>query len=201
MSTKNTIVILGWAFWTCLGCSSAPLDPLPSDLVSVHYAKDGTRFKTVQDSVEALPHHFPEYLILPESTILSSGQIEDRAGGVASLLLRTSLSKIELMDHYREGMWFRYWDLLTELTPEDSHILTFEYVHPESTRYQQAVIQISTPSAHSQTHEILILYSYDTPIENWANYPDKQTLDQLPGSSTVAQTRKDIDLNSLSSPE
>lgn len=159
----------------CWSCSApqASLEETPS--TSLHYAKDGTRFQTALHTTAALPYHFPEYLILPEATILSSGQIEDRMGGVASLLLQTDRTQTELLDHYREGMWFRYWDLLSEVTPEETHQLTFEYVHPEATRYQQAVIQISTPSTQPDLYEVLILFSYDTPTETWANYPQKSS--------------------------
>ncbi len=188
----SKIGILAGVVGLCLSCGGRiPELETEAATVSIHYAKDGTRFKTARDTTDALPHHFPSYLILPESTILSSGQIQDRAGGVASLLLRTSLSKTELLDHYREGMWFRYWDLLSEITPEDSHLLTFEYTHPEASRYQQAVIQISSSSVHPD-HEILILYSFDTPAEQWASYPDKSSPDQSTDSSAIARSTQDL---------
>ncbi len=175
----------------CWSCSTPPASVQESPPPSLHYAKDGTRFQTALHTTAALPHHFPEYLILPGAMILSSGQIEDRVGGVASLLLRTNQTKTELLDHYREGMWFRYWDLLSEVTPADTHQLTFEYVHPEATRYQQAVIQISSPSAHPEQHEILILFSYNTPADTWANYPQKSSdpiADQDLQPPTLAQS-------------
>lgn len=192
MNIISKIGILGGVVGLCLSCGGRIPEPETEAVtVSIHYAKDGTCFKTARDTPAALPHHFPDYLILSEATILSSGQIQDRAGGVASLLLQTPLSKTELLDHYREGMWFRYWDLLSEITPEDSHLLTFEYTHPEATRYQQAVIQISSSSRHPDLFEILILYSFDTPTEQWTRYPDKSSPEQPPESSTLAQSTDD----------
>jgi len=37
------------------------------------------------------------------------------------------------------------------------------------------VIQISSPSTHPDLYEVLILFSYDTPAETWANYPQKSS--------------------------
>lgn len=191
---------MGWRIWIialglipCWACGSEPPEEQVS-AITTHYAKDGTQFITAAGNTQALPDHFPEHLLFPEATLLSSGHIWNRAGGVASLLLRTTVAEAELLDHYRQGLWFHHWDLLSEGIQDNSRLLTFEYTHPEARRYQQVVIQIAASATQPQTHEVLVLLSYETPAGIWTDYPQKSLPSPFPDSETpaLAEISRDV---------
>ncbi len=141
---------------------AAPLDP-----VLRHIGEDGTHFEASVGDTRALPPHFPPQLQLPEAAVLSSGQIWDQEGGLASLLLQTSQPLEEIAAYYRRTLWGRGWDLLSDLEQADGiRTLVFESPpHPEQSLHQ-AVIQVGSPRRgpdQVEYRDILILLSTVAP--------------------------------------
>lgn len=176
--------VLGWlALSLAVGgtaCFSAPeaAPPPPTPpSVNTYYAPDGTQFLTAQQSLAALTAEFPDYLIYPEAAVVSSGKIEDHAGGVLSALVRTRDSQQEVLDYYQKALWFRRWELLTRLDQEDVVILTFEENRADvatSTLLRQVVIQLG-PTTKVEDRDILILLSW---VDGAKGFSD-ETLEML----------------------
>ena len=145
-----------------------PSEAAQADPVLRHVGEDGTHFEASVGDTRALPPHFPQQLRLPNATVVSSGQIWDQEGGLASLILQTSQPLSEIAAYYRRTLWGRGWDLLSDIEQADGiRTLVFESPpHPEKSP-QQAVIQVGSPRRgpdQAEYRDILILLSTVDPV-------------------------------------
>ncbi len=152
----------------------------PPSLFRRHLSKDGTHFQASLGDTRALPDHFPDYLHLPQSSVVSSGHLQDREGSLTSLLLQTALPVQEIRAYYRRNLWGRGWEILSELEQADGiQTLVFESPRRPNQLLQQAVIQVGSLNQR-QHRDILILLSTvfdpDTPrqqlpVKGWSKTP------------------------------
>ncbi|MFS8855423.1 hypothetical protein NW844_08115 [Synechococcus sp. H55.2] len=161
-----TVGLLAGSLMACRQ-RAAPVSP-ELDPVRRHIGKDGTHFEASLGDTRALPPHFPPHLQLPNAAVVSSGQIWDRGGGLASLILQTSQPLEEIAVYYRRTLWGRGWDLLSDLEQANGiRTLVFESPpHPEQSLYQ-AVIQVGSPRRgpdQVEYRDILILLSTVAPV-------------------------------------
>ncbi|HIK21620.1 MAG TPA: hypothetical protein IGR15_11340 [Synechococcus sp. M44_DOE_062] len=147
----------------------APVDPEldRQDLVRRHIGKDGTHFEASLGDTRALPPQFPHHLQLPNAAIISSGQIRDREGGLASLILQTSQPLEAIAAYYRRTLWGRGWDILSDIEQANGiRTLVFESPpHPEKP-LRQAVVQVGSPRRgpdQVEYRDVLILLSTVSP--------------------------------------
>jgi hypothetical protein len=111
--------------------STEPPAAAQPDPVLRHIGEDGTHFEVSVGDTRALPPHFPQQLRLPNATVVSSGQIWDQEGGLASLILETSQPLEEIAAYYRRTLWGRGWDLLSNVEQANGiRTLVFESPPP-----------------------------------------------------------------------
>lgn len=146
---------------------ASPSEAAPPDPVLRHIGEDGTHFEAAVGDTRALPPHFPHQLRLPDATVISSGQIWDQEGGLASLILQTSQPLSEIAAYYRRTLWGRGWDLLSDLEQAGGiRTLVFESPPRPDRPPQQAVIQVGSPRRgpdQVEYRDILILLSTVVP--------------------------------------
>ncbi len=150
----------------------APVSP-ELDPVRRHIGKDGTHFEASLGDTRALPPQFPPHLRLPNAVVVSSGQIWDREGGLASLILQTSQPLEEIAAYYRRTLWGRGWDILSDIEQASGiRTLVFESPpHPQKP-LQQAVIQVGSPRRgpdQVEYRDILILLNSVSPLAKGEN--------------------------------
>ncbi|MFQ3585723.1 MAG: hypothetical protein SNJ85_12520 [Cyanobacteriota bacterium] len=137
-------------------------DPTHSPLRR-YISKDGTRFEASLGDARALPAQFPPHLHLPQSSVVSSGHIRDREGGMTSLILQTSLPVQEISTYYRRSLWGRGWEILSDVEqPDGIRTLVFESPQRPQQMPQQVVIQVGSPRQgpdQTEQRDILILLS------------------------------------------
>ncbi|MEN9232226.1 MAG: hypothetical protein Q6L68_15110 [Thermostichus sp. DG02_5_bins_236] len=170
----------------------APISPAGAQLqdpahqpIRRHISKDGTRFAASLGDARALPAQFPAHLHLPQSSVVSSGQIWDREGGMTSLILQTSLPVQEISTYYRRSLWGRGWEILSDIEqPGGIRTLVFESPQRPQQMPQQVVVQVGSPrrgSDQTEQRDILILLSTvpdydpssgiqsdDSPVKGWS---------------------------------
>jgi hypothetical protein len=130
--------------------------------VETYQGEDGTHFVADPEGCGALPSSFPDYLLMSGSQVLSSGVIGDDDGALMSVRLRTPADAEAVAKHYRDDLWYRRWDLLSESDQGGFIVWVLEDTHPDPTRYgRQVMIQVS-PEREAQ-REILIMLSQMQP--------------------------------------
>jgi hypothetical protein len=148
--------------------STEPPAAAQPDPVLRHIGEDGTHFEASVGDTRALPPHFPQQLRLPNATVVSSGQIWDQEGGLASLILETSQPLEEIAAYYRRTLWGRGWDLLSDVEQAKGiRTLVFESPPRPDRPLQQAVIQLGSPRRgpdQVEYRDILILLSTIAPV-------------------------------------
>ncbi|MEN9223114.1 MAG: hypothetical protein Q6M04_11830 [Thermostichus sp. BF3_bins_97] len=158
---------LGLLVGSLAACRALPA-PIPPETaqpnpIRRHISKDGTHFEASLGDMRALPSEFPSHLRLPNTSIVSSGQIRDRSGGITSLILQTSQPLPEITTYYRRTLWGRGWEILSDVEqPDGIRTLVFESPHRPQKLPQQAVIQVGSPRQgpdQSEHRDILILLS------------------------------------------
>lgn len=152
-----------------VACTPAPISPAEAQLQDPvrrpirHISKDGTRFEASLGDTRALPAQFPAHLQLPQASVVSSGQIWDREGGMTSLILQTALPMQEISTYYRRGLWGRGWEILSDVEqPDGIRTLVFESPQHLQQMPQQVVIQVGAPRQgpdQAEQRDILILLS------------------------------------------
>ena len=137
-------------------------ESLGRETVEVYQGEDGTHFVADPEGCGALPSAFPGYLLMPGSQVLSSGVIGDEEGSLMSVRIITSADKAAVAQHYRDDLWYRRWDLLSESDQGGFVVWVLEDTHPDPARYgRQVMIQVS-PEREAQ-REILIMLSQMQP--------------------------------------
>ncbi|NJL97795.1 MAG: hypothetical protein HC924_02685 [Synechococcaceae cyanobacterium SM2_3_2] len=135
---------------------------LGHERVEVYQGEDGTQFVADPEGCGALTSSFPGYLLMPGSQVLSSGVIGDEEGSLMSVRILTSADAEAVAKHYRDDLWYRRWDLLSESDQEGFLVWVLEDTHPDPTRYgRQVMIQVS-PARETQ-REILVMLSQMQP--------------------------------------
>lgn len=163
-----TRLTLGLLAGSLVACRKMP-DPVAPELDPVrrHIGKDGTHFEASLGDTRALPPQFPPHLQLPNASIISSGQIRDREGGLASLILQTSQPLEAIAAYYRRTLWGRGWDILSDIEQANGiRTLVFESPPHPKKPLQQAVVQVGSPRRgpdQVEYRDILILLSTVSP--------------------------------------
>ncbi len=143
------------------GCQTQDPELEGSPQTEQRFLEDGTDFHTSLGTLDAVTDSFPRYLIYRDGVIHSSGRIQDEEGGIVSLLLTTSDSSEAVIQHYRDQLWTRPWELLSESVQAGVTTLIFEYDGQDSERaLEQIVIQVGNARTETSSRDILVLWSW-----------------------------------------
>jgi hypothetical protein len=165
--TRLTLGLLAGSLVACRKMPDPVAQEVDQDPVRRHIGKDGTHFEASLGDARALPPQFPPHLQLPNASIISSGQIRDREGGLASLILQTSQPLEAIAAYYRRTLWGRGWDILSDIEQANGiRTLVFESPPHPKKPLQQAVVQVGSPRRgpdQVEYRDILILLSTVSP--------------------------------------